>query len=118
MLFLLDLAWRDLRASGRRLWIFVACLVLGVSLVAAGGGLYRQVADAMRTDARLIFGGDVEIESPQPLPNDTLAWMQARATVSRVIELRTSASSAGKAAMNLSGQAVAAWALGWSTRTR
>ena len=89
MLFLLDLAWRDLRASGRRLWIFVACLVLGVSLVAAGGGLYRQVADAMRTDARLIFGGDVEIESPQPLRAETLAWMQARATVSRLIELRT-----------------------------
>ena len=89
MLFLLDLAWRDLRASGRRLWIFVACLVLGVSLVAAGGGLYRQVADALRHDARLIFGGDVEVESPQPLPADALAWMQARGTVSRVIQLRT-----------------------------
>lgn len=89
MPFLLDLAWRDLRASGRRLWIFVACLVLGVSLVAAGGGLYRQVADALRHDARLLFGGDVEVESPTPLPADTLAWMQARGTVSRVIELRT-----------------------------
>ncbi|MCM3563842.1 ABC transporter permease [Hydrogenophaga intermedia] len=89
MPFLLDLAWRDLRASGRRLWIFVACLVLGVSLVAAGGGLYRQVADALRHDARLLFGGDVEVEAPAPLPADALAWMQARGTVSRVIELRT-----------------------------
>lgn len=89
MPFLLDLAWRDLRASGRRLWIFVACLVLGVSLVAAGGGLYRQVADALANDARQIFGGDVEIEAPAPLPADTLDWMQQRATVSRVIELRT-----------------------------
>ncbi len=89
MPFLLDLAWRDLRASGRRLWIFIACLVLGVSLVAAGGGLYRQVADALRHDARLLFGGDVEVESPTPLPADALAWMQARGTVSRVIELRT-----------------------------
>ncbi|MCD6666984.1 MAG: hypothetical protein LT081_12985 [Hydrogenophaga sp.] len=89
MPFLLDLAWRDLRASGRRLWIFVACLILGVSLVAAGGGLYRQVSDALRNDARLIFGGDVEIESPSPLPADTLAWMSQRGTVSRVIELRT-----------------------------
>jgi len=89
MPFLLDLAWRDLRASGRRLWIFVACLVLGVSLVAAGGGLYRQVADALANDARQIFGGDVEIEAPAPLPTDTLEWMQQRATVSRVIELRT-----------------------------
>ncbi|MEW6480240.1 MAG: FtsX-like permease family protein [Pseudomonadota bacterium] len=89
MPFLLDLAWRDLRASGRRLWIFVACLILGVSLVAAGGGLYRQVSDALRNDARLIFGGDVEIESPSPLPPDALAWMSQRGTVSRVIELRT-----------------------------
>jgi putative ABC transport system permease protein len=89
MRFLLDLAWRDLRASGGRLWIFVACLVLGVSLVAAGGGLYRQVADGLRLDAKLIFGGDVEIESTQPMPAEALAWMQQRATVSRVIELRT-----------------------------
>ena len=87
--FLLDLAWRDLRASGRRLWIFVACLMLGVSLVTAGGGLYRQVADALRQDARLLFGGDVEIESARPLPPEVLAWMQQRGTMSRVIELRT-----------------------------
>jgi putative ABC transport system permease protein len=93
MRFLLSLAWRDLRASGRHLWIFVACLVLGVSLVAAGGGLYRQVADALRADARLLFGGDVEVEYQQALPPDVLTWMQApekgAATVSRLVELRT-----------------------------
>ncbi|WP_291013640.1 FtsX-like permease family protein [Hydrogenophaga sp.] len=98
MRFLLSLAWRDLRASGRHLWIFVACLVLGVSLVAAGGGLYRQVADALRADARLLFGGDVEVESAQPLAPGVLAWMQApdqgAATVSRLIELRTMLRSA------------------------
>ena len=89
MPFLLDLAWRDLRASGRRLWIFCACLVLGVSLVAAGGGLYRQVADALANDARRMFGGDVEIESPEVLPPEALAWIAARGDVSRVVELRT-----------------------------
>ncbi len=89
MPFLLDLAWRDLRASGRRLWIFVACLVLGVSLVAASGGLYRQVADALRSDARLMFGGDVEIKTAQPLPADALAWATARGSVSLLTELRT-----------------------------
>ena len=98
MRFLLSLAWRDLRASGRHLWIFVACLVLGVSLVAAGGGLYRQVADALRADARLLFGGDVEVESAQPLAPEMLTWMQApdqgAATVSRLIELRTMLRSA------------------------
>ncbi|MEY3253849.1 MAG: hypothetical protein RL227_2822, partial [Pseudomonadota bacterium] len=73
MHFLLDLAGRDLRASGRRLWIFVACLMLGVSLVTAGGGLYQQVADGLRNDARALFGGDVEVESAAPLPPETLA---------------------------------------------
>jgi putative ABC transport system permease protein len=89
MHFLLDLAWRDLRASGRRLWIFCACLVLGVALVTAAGGLHRQVADALRADARLLLGGDVEVESPQPLDEAVLQWMRARADLSRLVELRT-----------------------------
>lgn len=91
--FLLSLAWRDLRASGRQLWIFAACLVLGVSLVAAGGSLYTLVADSLRADARELFGGDVEIESTRPLGEDILAWMQAPgkggARISRMIEIRT-----------------------------
>ena len=57
--------------------------------MAAGGGLYQQVADALRHDARQMFGGDVEVEAPAPLPADALAWMAQRGTVSRVIELRT-----------------------------
>jgi putative ABC transport system permease protein len=89
MRFLFSLAWRDLRASGRHLWIFCACLVLGVALVAAGGGLYRQVADAMRADARLLFGGDLEVEHTVPLADDVLAWMNERGEVSRLVELRT-----------------------------
>ena len=89
MRFLFSLAWRDLRASGRHLWIFCACLVLGVALVAAGGGLYRQVADALSNDARLLFGGDVEVEHTAPLPADVLGWMETRGEVSRLVELRT-----------------------------
>lgn len=89
MPFLLELAWRDLRAGGRPLWVLVACLLLGVSLVAAGGGLYRQVADGLTEDARTLFGGDVEVAATAPLPDDALAWMRSRGTVSRVLELRT-----------------------------
>ena len=89
MRFLFSLAWRDLRASGRHLWIFCACLVLGVALVAAGGGLYRQVADALRNDARLLFGGDLEVEHTAPLHDDVLRWMGERGEVSRLVELRT-----------------------------
>jgi putative ABC transport system permease protein len=89
MRFLLSLAWRDLRSGGRRLWVFAACLVLGVALVAGGGGLYRQVAASLQNDMRALFGGDVEVRSDQPLPAATLAWMADRGTVSRLIQLRT-----------------------------
>jgi len=89
MRFLLSLAWRDLRASGRHLWIFCACLVLGVALVAAGGGLYRQVADALAADARVLFGGDVEVEHDRPLAPEVLQWIGQRGQLSRLVELRT-----------------------------
>lgn len=86
---LLSLAWRDLRASGRQLWVFCACLALGVALVAASGGLYRQVAGALQEDARALFGGDLEVRQSDPLPPAELDWVQARGEVSRVIALRS-----------------------------
>jgi len=87
--FLLDLAWRDLKSGGRRLWVFAACLVLGVALVAGGGGLYRQVSASMQNDVRALFGGDVEVRTDEPLPAAPRAWMAERGTVSRLVQLRT-----------------------------
>jgi putative ABC transport system permease protein len=89
MPFLLDLAWRDLRGSGRTLWVFCACLLLGVAMVAAGGGLYRQVAGSLQADVRALFGGDIEVRARRPLDAGMLAWMEARGRVSRLVQLRT-----------------------------
>ena len=91
MRFLLSLAWRDLRASGRSLWIFCACLVLGVTLVAASGSLYRLVSDGLLADTRQLLGGDVQVGSsqPQPLPDEALDWMTQHGKVSQLIELYT-----------------------------
>ncbi len=83
------LAWRDLRGSGRYLWIFWACLMLGVTLIAASNGILRQVNAGMLADTRALFGGDVEIESRQPLGDVELKWAQSRGRVSLLIELRT-----------------------------
>ena len=44
---MLGFALRDLRSGGRSLVVFCACLVLGVMLVAATGGLFQQVRDAL-----------------------------------------------------------------------
>ncbi len=86
---LLRLAWRDLRGSGRSLWVFCACLTLGVALIAASGGLYRQIGASLLADTRVLFGGDLEVRSRAPLPDDMVLWMRERGTVSRLIEFRS-----------------------------
>ncbi|MEM7254823.1 MAG: FtsX-like permease family protein [Pseudomonadota bacterium] len=63
--------------------------MLGVALVAAGGGLFRQVSDGLLTDTRAVFGGDLEIETRTALEPAVLDWMRERAAVSLLIELRT-----------------------------
>ena len=85
----LDLGWRDLRASGRSLWVFSACLMLGVCLIAASGALYSQVSSTLLADTRALFGGDLEVRDRQPLTSDALDWMRARGDISLLIELRT-----------------------------
>jgi putative ABC transport system permease protein len=94
--FILSIAWRDLRASGRHLWVFWACLMLGVTLIAAGGGLFRQVSEGLLADTRALFGGDLEVEQRTPLAAEVLAWMRQRGEVSLLIELRTMMLAGGR----------------------
>jgi putative ABC transport system permease protein len=89
MRFLAELALRDLRASGRSLWVFCACLVLGVALVAATGGLYRLVNLSLLADTRVLLGGDVEVDTYEPLPDVALSWIKANGEVSLVTEVDT-----------------------------
>ena len=89
MRFLLKLAWQDLRGSGQSLWVLCACLVLGVTLVAATGGLYQQVWQGLQADSRQISGGDLQVESRSRLPAEAVSWMAARGEVSLLIELDT-----------------------------
>ncbi len=89
MPFLLKLAWQDLRGSGQSLWILCACLVLGVTLVAATGGLYQQIRDGLQADSRKLSGGDLQVNTRSRLPAEAIDWMEARGQVSLLIELDT-----------------------------
>ncbi len=93
--FGLGFAWRDLRSSGRALRVFCACLALGVCLIAATGGLYRQVSAGLLGDARSLFGADIEVRDRAPLRTEELEWITARGEVSLTIELRTMMITAG-----------------------
>lgn len=87
--FLLDLAWRELRANGRSLWVFCACLMLGVTLVSAAGGLYRAISSGLLADTRVLLGGDLEVDSNTPLPATALDWIEQNGDLSLVVELDT-----------------------------
>lgn len=89
MFKLLVLAWRDLRGSGRSLWVFCACLLLGVTLIAASGGLFQQVSNSLLADTRLLFGGDLEVQQRQPVSDEQLTWMREHGEVSLLMEMRT-----------------------------
>ncbi|MFU8816497.1 MAG: ABC transporter permease, partial [Pseudomonadales bacterium] len=89
MPFLLRLAWRDLGTSGQMLWVFCTCLALGVTLVAATGGLYRQVSEGLLVNSRAVTGGDLEVFAREPLPAQVLDWMASTGEVSRLTELDT-----------------------------
>ena len=86
---LFKLAWQDLRGSGHSLWVLCACLALGVTLIAATGGLYRQVSEGLLADSRELSGGDLQVHARAPLPEPVLQWMNATGIVSLVTELDT-----------------------------
>jgi putative ABC transport system permease protein len=71
------------------LWVFCACLVLGVTLVSASGGLYRLVNLSLLADTRVLMGGDLEVDTNQPLPDAALNWINANGEVSLVTEVDT-----------------------------
>jgi len=77
------LAWRfalrDLRGGVSRLWIVVACLALGVAVIAGVGTLREATQRGLDADGRTLLGGDLAIEGgAQPLPDTLRAWLRER----------------------------------------
>ena len=82
---------RDLRGSlaMRSLWVFCVSLFLGIALIAACAGLLELVRGGLATQARQLFGGDVQVSARSELEPAQLAWLEANGEVSRLLELRT-----------------------------
>ncbi|WP_197675086.1 ABC transporter permease [Halopseudomonas salegens] len=91
---MLRFAISDLRSRLSVLKIFLACLILGVTLVAATASLYRVIEQSMLADTRALLGGDIELDSNEPLPDEVLDWIRSGGTLSLVRELDTMVSDA------------------------
>ena len=83
---LLRLAWRDLKGGLARLWVVLACLALGVGLIAGVGGINAALVDALGRDAAKLLGGDLALESTNaPVPDAVIAAVPAGAGLSRTL---------------------------------
>ncbi len=68
------LALRDLRGATRSFVVLLGALILGVAIIAAVGILNRGVQTALERDARVLLGGDLELEQANlPIPPEDLA---------------------------------------------
>lgn len=86
------LARRELRGGIRGFRVFLACLAIGVAVIAGVGSLGRAVDAGLAADARLMLGGDVEFRLTQrAAAADELAWIRAAGRASEATELRAMA---------------------------
>lgn len=93
---ILPLRWalRELRGGLRGFGIFLACLALGVAVIAGVGSVAASVAAGLSVNAKALLGGDVELHLVHRTATDTeLAYMHASGAVSRVSEMRAMARS-------------------------
>ncbi len=62
--------------SGMR--IVLACLALGVAAIGTVGGLRAAIQGGVASQRRAILGGDLSVESPDPLPADLAPFLRAQ----------------------------------------
>lgn len=61
--FILVMAWRDSRASRRRLLLFAMCIVVGIAALVAVGSFGRALERGIEAQARTLLGADLSIGS-------------------------------------------------------
>ncbi len=77
--FILRMAYRELRASWRRLIFFFCCVAIGVGGIVALRSLVQNVRTALAAEARSLTAGDVYVRTDQPWSDEVRGRIEARA---------------------------------------
>jgi putative ABC transport system permease protein len=64
--FLLAMAWRESRASRRRLLLFASAISIGVAALVAISSFTANLETAVRKESRALLGGDLVLSSSRP----------------------------------------------------
>ena len=91
LMLALRFALRELRGGIAGLRIVLACLALGVAVIAGVGSLRVAIERGLDADGSRILGGDLEVDGgAQPLPDSLRDWLRARgARLSDVVVMRS-----------------------------
>ncbi|HEX8720396.1 MAG TPA: FtsX-like permease family protein [Pyrinomonadaceae bacterium] len=76
MTFIINLAWRELRASWRRLLFFFLCIGVGVGSIVALRSMIQSLNRAVAGEARALMTADVQAETTREWPADALARIE------------------------------------------
>ena len=92
----LGLAWRlarrELRGGLKGFGVLLACLCLGVAVIAGVGSLGASIDAGLNGDARALLGGDIEFNLAQRQAGDAeRAFLAAQGTLERVTRMRAMA---------------------------
>ncbi len=96
----LQIAIKDLKGGFRRLVIFLLAIIIGVSAIASVQIISSSVKSALKRDAKLLLGGDIEVSQLYAsLSDEELAYVKTLGEVSLVSELRTNARANGRTSL-------------------
>ncbi len=88
MKFVLNLAYRELRASWHRLLFFFFCIAIGVGSIVTLRSLIQNLTGSVNREARSLLTADVQVSSNNPW-NDAAKAIFARFNTSPLIEAKT-----------------------------
>jgi putative ABC transport system permease protein len=75
MRFILTMAWRDSRASRRRLLLYSFSVVLGIAALVSIGSFGANVRQAIDSEAKGLLGADLTVAAPAALPAPVLDFL-------------------------------------------
>jgi len=75
MSFILRMAWRDSRASRRRLALYSLSVVLGIAALVSIGSFGANVRRAIQAEAKGLLGADLYVTAPAPLGAPVLDYL-------------------------------------------
>jgi putative ABC transport system permease protein len=91
--FIAAMAWRETRASRRRLLLFAAAISIGVAALVAISSFTANLESAVKREARTLLGADLVIGSNRPFSRDLEAALDSAQRAGVPVTRRTTFSS-------------------------